>query len=401
MRLCRAIVAAAAVVLMISCGPKSLDPRGEVNLWIPQEMEELQAVADSIDGLSLNVTVAGESWLSRLKEENNPPALVYTDLNNDVTEGFDAGLMLDLSPYLDRMQVAERMLAGFAGLSATDTGTRLFLPAAAYSWGLYYNVEILASHGVHITDNWDEWLAALEKLKNADVVPIALGSSFGWPALAWVSYLDLRINGGAMHAQLLDGARSFDDPSMLTVYRTLEQWRDKGYFNTDASKMNWPESLELVGSGQAAFVLMGTFCEARMPNREQIAFAPVPVAGNEEDRGELAGIEGFAVAGGAPAPEAALALADRYIAAGEPRPTKAGYIISVIEPQDDTSARRDDLAAVQTEIFESADIVVPQLDRYLPAQAAYDINRVLARFFDPGFDMSADNLARILTNIRP
>ncbi len=401
-RIARVIcIAAVTSVLLASCGPKALDSRGEVNLWIPREMTELREAAGALDGLSLSVVVAGESWITRLKLQKEPPDLMYTNYDRDIVEGIKSGLLLDLSPYFDRMPVTEKMLTAFAHQSEANTGMKYIVPAAAYTWGLFYNKTVLASHGIQIPESWDEWLDALKVLKSKGVVPIALGTSIGWPALAWVSYLDLRLNGGAAHLKLLEGARSFDDPSMVAVYTTLEEWRDAGYFNADASTINWRASLELVGSGQAAFVLMGAFSESRIPNRDEIKFAPVPTAGNEGDRGELAVIEGFAVAASARAPEAALSLAEKYLPMNLPRSARGGYLMSVLETEEGVAPQQGGVAAVQLEIFESADVLVPQLDRYFPAQAAYDFARVLARFFDPNTQMSADDLARILKNIRP
>ncbi|MBN1686550.1 MAG: extracellular solute-binding protein [Spirochaetales bacterium] len=386
---------------MASCGPKPLDPRGEVNLWAPQEIAELHAAADSFEGLSLNLTIAGESWLTRLKQKKEPPDLIYTDWNWDVAEGFHAGMLLDLSSYFDRMPVTDKIRPIFLRQSIVNPGVKYFLPAAAYSWGLFYNTAILAYYDIQIPESWDGWPGFLEALKGNGVVPIALGASTGWPALGWLSYLDLRLNGSVKHFELLEGSRPFDDPSMTVVYDTFAGWRDKGYFNADASKMNWITSLELVGSGRAACVLMGSFSAPRFANKDHIAFAPVPTAGSAGDSGELAVVEAFLITREAQAPEAALSLAQEYVATGIPRQTRGRYLLSVLELGDAVTAVHEDLTAVQLEIFRSAGFLLPQMDRYLPAQAAYDINRVMARFLNPDFDMSAADLARILKNIRP
>ena len=111
-RVARPAYIALIFALLVSCGPKALDTHGEVYIWVPREMKEFHTAAAALDGLSLKVAVAGESWLSRLKKEYESPDLVYTDWNREVAEGSDTGLLLDLTPYLNRMPVTKRMPLG-------------------------------------------------------------------------------------------------------------------------------------------------------------------------------------------------------------------------------------------------------------------------------------------------
>ena len=388
-----------ATAYLTSCGPKTLDPNGKVHLWAPEELEMIYTIADAQDGLSLTVITGGESWFSRLKKQDDSLDLVYTAWTHDVSAGHNAGLLLDITPYLDRIPLVTEVSAAFSTRFLTKAYPQLLLPAAAYTWGLFYNTEVLASHGVEIPASWDDLIDTFELLQSKGTVPIALGSSLGWPALAWISYLDLRLNGGTKHSQLFDGTRSFDDHSIQSVYRMLEEWREKEYFNADASKIGWPASLDLVRSGQAAYVLMGAFGSTRITNRDNVAFIRIPAADNDGDSGELAYIEGFSVAKTARAPEAALSLAEKYISAGVMRHTKNEYLIPLLKPGEKHVDQGESIAAVQFEILNSADILVPQIDQYVSAQTAYDVNRVLARFFDPKIGMSAEDLARLLGKI--
>ena len=105
---------------------------------------------------------------------------------------------------------------------------------------------------------------------------------------------------------------------------------------------------------------------------------------------------GFAAAASASHPEAALNLADLYCAEGAPANTVGAFAVPA------TTHREFGVPLLDAQMRQvsNADVLAPQLDRYVPPQSAFDINRVMARFFSPGSDMTGDDLAAILSTIR-
>nr|WP_270890372.1 extracellular solute-binding protein [Streptomyces sp. DHE17-7] len=54
---------------------------------------------------------------------------------------------------------------------------------------LFHNKKVLAEAGVQPPKTWDELLAAVDKLKDEGVTPIALGGGDVWPTQMWFQYL--------------------------------------------------------------------------------------------------------------------------------------------------------------------------------------------------------------------
>ena len=61
----------------------------------------------------------------------------------------------------------------------------------------YYNKELFEKAGVKAEDikTWDDFLAAVKKLKAAGITPIVVGAGEKWPMHFYYSYLVMRIGG--------------------------------------------------------------------------------------------------------------------------------------------------------------------------------------------------------------
>lgn len=147
-----------------------------------------------------------------------------------------------------------------AVLQGTEyNGRKYFLPLTQHFVAFFYNKDAFAQAGVTPPETWDEFLAVCEALKNAGITPIALGSRERWPAQFWLDYPLLRTAGPQYRAELMAGTASYTDPE---VARAFEMWKllvDRGYFTENANAYDWAEAATMVGTGQAAMTLMGTW----------------------------------------------------------------------------------------------------------------------------------------------
>ncbi|TVR29857.1 MAG: extracellular solute-binding protein [Spirochaetaceae bacterium] len=147
-----------------------------------------------------------------------------------------------------------------AVLQGTEyNGRKYFLPLTQHFVAFFYNKAAFDQAGVTPPETWDEFLAVCEALKNAGITPIALGSRERWPAQFWLDYPLLRTAGPQYRADLMAGSASYTDPE---VVRAFEMWKlliDRGYFVENANAYDWAEAATMVGTGQAAMTLMGTW----------------------------------------------------------------------------------------------------------------------------------------------
>lgn len=401
------ILALAVLALCGACKGAPPDSSGAVRLWQSKSDAALPACASVLPELTLSAVPRTAAWNVQLREEPDSIDLLYLDWDRNIPLAGDAGLLAGTQSWRSRMPSLKHL---WPCLSRSDAyGDGRFIPASAYTWGLFYNREALASRGIPVPKTWREFEAALGALQNAGVQPIALGSSFGWPATAWLSYLDLRLNGAAKHRALLALGRPFDSKDLLPVYETLQKWRDEGRFDPESGAKNWIEAMNAVASGEAAFILLPASVWPRFPNQAGVGFAAVPASpGKWTGRGELVGVQGFALSARAQDAEAALALTDACIAAGSGGQADESFRVSSLRPADGASnvpgvasenranGAEPSISETETAILKGARVAFPQMDRALPEQAAYDVNQIMIRFFAPGSRMNSAELATAL-----
>ncbi|MDY0288131.1 MAG: extracellular solute-binding protein [Sphaerochaeta sp.] len=111
------------------------------------------------------------------------------------------------------------------------------LPLTAQGNGIYYNKNNFRKAGLDpeaIPSNWNDFLAACEKLKKAGITPIIFGnqgSSFGidftYRAILGTLLGTDGINGFA------DGSTAFTDKEFVQATRMVKELYDKGYVNVE------------------------------------------------------------------------------------------------------------------------------------------------------------------------
>jgi raffinose/stachyose/melibiose transport system substrate-binding protein len=124
----------------------------------------------------------------------------------------------------------------------------------------FYNKKLFAQAGVKAEDikSWDDFLAAVKKIKAAGITPIVVGAGEKWPMHFYYSYLVIRLGGAEA---LLDAAAGkdggFKNPTFVEAGKRLRELAalepfQAGYLST---KHNQAEGM--FGDGKAAMQLMG------------------------------------------------------------------------------------------------------------------------------------------------
>ena len=144
-------------------------------------------------------------------------------------------------------------------MGATYNGKTYFMPLTQHYVPFFYNKAVFEAAGVTPPATWDEFLTVCETLKSQGIVPIALGSRERWPAQFWLDYPLLRTAGPAYRANLMNGEASYTDPEVVKAFGIWKELLDKGYFNEDPNAYDWAEAATMVGTGEAAMTLMGTW----------------------------------------------------------------------------------------------------------------------------------------------
>jgi glucose/mannose transport system substrate-binding protein len=135
----------------------------------------------------------------------------------------------------------------------------------------WYSKPALAKAGVAAEPKTvDEFFAALDKLKAAGLVPLALGGQ-SWQE--FITFYTLLLNVGGRDAYL----KFFKDHDSVAVAaapmrKTLEAMKKlRGYIDPGSPGRNWNDATAMVITGKAGFQIMGDWAKGEFASAKQVA----------------------------------------------------------------------------------------------------------------------------------
>ncbi|RBP16119.1 carbohydrate ABC transporter substrate-binding protein (CUT1 family) [Roseiarcus fermentans] len=181
----------------------------------------------------------------------------------------------------------------------------------------YYNKKLFEKAGVKAEDikSWDDFLAAVKKLKAAGITPIAVGAGEKWPMHFYYSYLVMRLGGEHALTDAKAGKDGgFKSPAFVDAGKRLRELAALEPFQPGYLQTSHAQSSGIFGDGKAAMDLMGQWLLGmQAPNsasgkglpEEDIGILSFPVVagGKGKATDTLGGINGWLVSKSAP-PEA-------------------------------------------------------------------------------------------------
>ncbi|MBB5803380.1 multiple sugar transport system substrate-binding protein/raffinose/stachyose/melibiose transport system substrate-binding protein [Saccharothrix ecbatanensis] len=148
---------------------------------------------------------------------------------------------------------------------------------------LYYNKKVLAQAGVaDIPKTFDEFDAALAKVKAAGETPMASAGQSTWPAnaLLWSAISTKFQDEPDFWDHVCKGTASYSgDPAFQKAAAQWQKWFKDGYLQDGYISTNYPDDQALFGSGKAAFYPSGSWTAAalqKLPNAEDFGVTVWP-----------------------------------------------------------------------------------------------------------------------------
>jgi glucose/mannose transport system substrate-binding protein len=125
---------------------------------------------------------------------------------------------------------------------------------------LWYNAQVLADAGVEPPSSFEEIIAAGPALKEAGVVPLALGGQSWQEALTFNAVL-LGVGGPELYLNVVggndvDGVRSEGFKTAAETFAALRELVDEG-----SPGRNWNDATSMVITGKAAMQIMGDWAK--------------------------------------------------------------------------------------------------------------------------------------------
>lgn len=401
-----------ALLVLASVAPTMAQDQVTIRWWHIQtneaEANYWQQVADDYMAMhpdvNIEITVleneAFKSRITTVMQAGDPPDLFQSWGGGVLWTYADAGMVRDISPELNANDGEWR------NSFATQAALELFGQDGEYygvpwTWGavgIFYNRDLFEQAGLDPDAppaTWEEFLDAVQTLKDAGITPIALSESEKWTGHFWWVYLALRLGGGEAFLAAYNREGSFADEPFVQAGEYLQQLIDLDPFPEGYLGLAYADQATAMVNGEAAMELMGHWApafyrflstdneEAYTPDEgldPVLGWFPFPVieggAGNPDD--VLGGGDGFAV--GINAPDETVDFL-RYITSEEVQRGGAEiWIVPTVVGAQDVFEDDPVMAAIM-EARNNAPYFQLYYDQFLPPAVGEAVNDNVERLF--------------------
>jgi raffinose/stachyose/melibiose transport system substrate-binding protein len=292
---------------------------------------------------------AFKAKLPTLLQSSDAPDFFYSWGGGVLKQQLQTGALMDLTSAMNAN--GGEWLKAYNPASVTGLTFDGKIGAVPFKLGtvsFFYNKALFAKAGVDATaiKTWDDYLAAVKKIKAAGIVPIAGGGGEKWPIHFYWSYLVMRDGGEKVFDAAKNGkGDGFNDPSIIKAGEQLADLGKLDPFQPGYLGATWPQTLGVFGDGKAAMILGFENTEANQKtnagdgkglasdNIGRFAF-PAVTGGAGDPNDTLGGLNAWAVTKKAP-PETLDFLKYLTNADNERIMAKAGMILPVTNGAED------------------------------------------------------------------
>ena len=312
--------------------------------------------------VKINLTVqeneAFKTKLATSLQAGDVPDLFQSWGGATMAQQVDAGLLKDITA--DVASWANTINPGAMSIYQYK-GKQYGIPWDMGMIGFWYNKALFAQAGITAPPTtWDEYLAAVKKLKDAGITPLAIAGKDEWPSMHLWTYLVLRNGGGDALAQMIQTGdwntdackKAGEDVLALNALNPYQDGFKGATYN--------PDEAAAVGNGKAAMELMGQW-------------APSVQNDNTPDKkglGDKLGWFAFpAVTGGAGAPTDGVG-GGNGIAVGKDAPPEAIDFLKFFMSVENQNKLNTDNVGLSTTVGTESSVTDPNLQAVLAGRGA-------------------------------
>jgi raffinose/stachyose/melibiose transport system substrate-binding protein len=246
-----------------------------------------------------------------LQSDDSRPSAFYSWGGGVMQAQDKAGFLRDVSA---EVAASEKNLASTADEAFKVDGKAVGVPYEVGEVAFFYNKKLFEKAGVKAEDikTWDDFLAAVKKLRAAGITPIVVGAGEKWPMHFYYSYLVMRIGGEHALADAKAGKDGgFKNATFVEAGERLRELAALEPFQPGYLQTSHAQSAGIFGDGKAAMDLMGqwvlgmqgpssTSGKGLAPEDIGIFSFPIVPGGKGKATDVLGGINGFLVTKTAP-----------------------------------------------------------------------------------------------------
>lgn len=270
-----AVVAGALLLSACASGPTDgASGKGEtLNVWIMEGtnpdsdafFSEVKSEFEKETGAKLKIDFvqwadAHDRFVTSIAGGTTPD--VAETGNTWTAEFADAGGLLPISSYVEKSGLEKDLVEGLEKSGSYD-GELYGMPWYAGVRGLVYRADVFSELGIEAPKNWDDIVAAGEKIKAAkpDMIPFAVPGNAEMSAYPWVwgAGGEVATEKNGKWTSGLDGEKSREGLSFYTGLATQHQFSSPG-------ATTWKETdvLDNFVQGKVAMAIQGSWTPATM-----------------------------------------------------------------------------------------------------------------------------------------
>lgn len=195
-----------------------------------------------------------------------------TQLNHgrQAEELVEAGLMLDLTDVAEAGGWADVVNPSRLLDSCTLDGKVYCVPVNIHSpqW-LWLSHEAFAKAGVDVPADWFEFVAAAPALRDADVIPLAMGQQAWQTSLAFGAIM-VAVGGTELYIDVLTN-KSAEAAASEDMTKVFQAYADARQLSDGSNVQDWNQATNLVITGMAGGQIHGDWAQGEFQVAEQVA----------------------------------------------------------------------------------------------------------------------------------
>lgn len=251
---------------------------------------------------------AAKDLLQTRLQAQDPPDTFQAHAGAELQDYIDAAQIEDVSDLYDEFGLTDAFPADLVDRLSSEDGAIYSIPSNIHRANVVWaNPAVLEENGIDPEaqyDDLDAWIADLEKLDEAGVTAISVGTT--WTQVHLLETVLLADLGPEAYSGLWDGSTDWEGAEVTGALEDFETII--GLTNDDRDGLDWPEATQLVIDGSAAFNVMGDWAVAAFEEQDKVLgedFVAAPVPGTDGVFDFLA--DSFTLPVGAPDAEGAKA----------------------------------------------------------------------------------------------
>ena len=195
--------------------------------------------------------------LPTLVASSSRPDIIFTQGADLLQQLYDMGAIRDITPDMQKNGWGESFLD--VALDNFRYDDRIIgVPNHLTRVDLYYNKQLFARAGIDPESiiYWSDFLDAIEKLKQHDIIPIAAGPADPWTVGVYFGFFAMRTCGYEKFQNAVQNeAEGFEQDCFLDAARMIAALGKADAFQNGFAAAKYPQAIGLFGDGRAAMVM--------------------------------------------------------------------------------------------------------------------------------------------------